>query len=87
MTYESRPEDKKIVPAVYDEVIRTKLNNLPLDALKELSELSGTTMNSGYLMSNPDEDNREVYIEELSDISDKAQWQIDKIYDALKIDK
>lgn len=85
MTYTPRPEDTKSVPPAYDEVIRKKLSTLSLDELIKLSELSGTTMNSGYLMSN-DVNDREIFIDEISDISEKAQWQLDKIRQELGIE-
>lgn len=85
MEYTQRPDDRQNVPPVYDETIRMKLEALTLEELKQLAEVSGTTTNSGYLMSNPDEDRREVYIDEISEISDKAQWQIDRIHKDLQI--
>jgi hypothetical protein len=68
----------------YDEKIRTALQNLSLTELAHIAEVSGVVFYSGYL--NRDEDNtREDYIEELSEVSDMKQSQIDRIYKELGI--
>ena|GEM_PF-2919948 len=52
------------------------LEKMSLEQLSELSNVSGTTDNSGYLMAHLEDATREDYIEELSDVSDKAEWQL-----------
>ena len=72
-------------PLEYDEKIRAALQDLSLSELARIAEVSGVTFYSGYL--NRDEDNtREDYIEELSEVSDMKQSQIDRIYKELDIE-
>jgi hypothetical protein len=87
MTYETRSEDIREVPPKYDLVIKAALEKLSLEELAKLSDESGTTANSGYLMSHAHENSREDYISELSETTDKAEWQFVKIYKALNIKK
>lgn len=71
-------------PLEFDEKIRTALQSLELDELRRIAEVSGVTFYSGYL--NRGENNtREDYIEELSEISDMKQSQIERIYKELNL--
>jgi len=79
-------ENSPNYPTVYDEAIRDRLQGLTLEELKTLSEESLTTANSGFLMANSETASREDFIEELSEIGDKAEWQINKIKSCLRID-
>lgn len=83
MIYEPRPEDTRIVPPEYDETIRNALEKMNFDELKLLSDTSGTTDNSGYLMDHTHANSREDYINELCEVSDKAEWQLAKIRSTL----
>ena len=58
----------------YDPVIQEVLQTLPLGKLRELSEYSCTTLNSGYLTANEDTADRDDFIEEISDMHDKEDW-------------
>ena len=88
MDYTPRDEDKlREVPPVYDEEIRQKLSSLSIEELKQLSEKSGTTANSGYLMTRGDEATTEDYIEEISEVGDKAEWQIESIREYLGMEE
>lgn len=71
-------------PLEFDEKIRTALNKLSLEELQHISEVSGVTFYSGYL-NRGEQNTREDYIEELSEISDMKQSQIDRIYKELGI--
>ena len=86
MTYEPRPEDTRIVPPENDPGIIAALEKLSLEQLSELSYVSGTTDNSGYLMAHREDATREDYIEELSDTSDKADWQLAVIRKKLSLE-
>ena len=75
----NQPEHSNEHSPIFDEHIREKLYELTLDELRDLSEESYTTANSGYLLANSDTATREDFIEELSEIGDKAEWQVAKI--------
>lgn len=75
-------EQNTAYPPEYDETIRAALQGLTLEKLARIAEVSGVTYYSGYL-NRGEENTREDYIEELSEISDMKQSQIDRIYKEL----
>jgi hypothetical protein len=87
MTYNPRPEDIREVPPEYDLRIKNALAVLTDKELETLAEQSNTTANSGYLMSHTYPNTRDDYINEISEITDKEEWQINLIRKKLNIDK
>ena len=72
-------------PPIFDEAIREKLHALSLTELRNLSEASYTTADSGYLMAKSKTASKEDFILELCEVSDKAEWQIAKIKETLDL--